>query len=526
MQIELLIKATEPDRGKVSAWQSSPASWGAKEGPPTFAIVETDLPDDATPAGCRWDFDAGRLVGELQPQPAASEDRHRPGPPPRRSAGIDVVVTCHAPYLDWLRGCLRSIDAQVSAVPEAIAGQRILVLDGCRQERWMMEFAAWQIIEGEWGDVSRARNAAFAEFRSPWVVYFDADNEMLPGYLAACAERVAVAETVHGVFFPAILRCDADLRPIGVLDLPAREIVTGNYVDTASCWRVDAIEAAGGWPETDAYEDWAMALALVREGWTARPLDGPPILQRQHGDNLRDRRREAVAGRLEQLAPQRIVSIVTPLAPGRERQQLAWLDWLHRAELLPLTGLVLVDNGAPREIVDAAIRTREWQHVVVLPDGRQLPNESWRAVHQHVAGLYRRAFAAAPGELVLTLEDDVLPPADALPRLYEAFIPGRRVGCCAAVYPVRDQPDRACATAGGLKVWGEMPYLDDLLPVQQPIGKVGGGCTLWAMPAIRDASPITVSDVLGWDGELCYRLELAGWQRLLDGRVLCTHDTD
>jgi len=364
---------------------------------------------------------------------------------------IAVVITADGRHPGWLAAALRSVDDQ-----HPRPAQRCLVLDSSDGAAAADPTGGWTVRRGDWGDPAAAPNEGLAATGAPWVVFWDADNVMPDGFLAAVADAVQQAEPDVGIVYSDIEYVDENLGHGFVWRVPDCDywsLREDNCVDTASAWRREALELCGGWPRGfGAFEDYALALELTRRGWQARRRDGPPIVMRQH-DGRRTQARIRDSGRLTDLWQARTLAIVSLLA-GRASTYERWENFLDTAELPRHTSLYVVDNSG-----DAAFTRRVHQTAHELGVTRQCPG--WART------------SCSP------LEGDVEPPPDAIPRLAE-HIRRHASGSCAAVAGAYDFGDgKLCAgRAGG--GWGSPVYWHELSDEPIDVECVGGGCTLWA----------------------------------------------
>jgi hypothetical protein len=122
----------------------------------------------------------------------------------------------------------------------------------------------------------------------------------------------------------------------------------------------------------------------------------------------------------------------------------------------------------------------------------------------------------------------VEPPLNAVPLLHEAFTSASTVGACGGLYSSPNHPgEHACAALAPDR-WGQVPLMRDWPGRQERVMFIGGGCTLYAGWALREALPTEVTrrtsgGDLGWDATLSLRLRQAGYAVLMDGRVRCRH---
>lgn len=444
---------------------------------------------------------------------------------------IAVVVTADGRHPGWLAAALRSVDAQ-----QPRPAERCLVIDSPDGAAATNTPGGWTVRHGRWGDPAVARNEGMAATGAPWVVFWDADNVMPAGFLAAVTEAVRQAEPNVGIVYSDIEYVDENLGNGFLWRVPDCDywsLREDNCVDTASAWRREALELCGGWPRGfGAFEDYALALELTRRGWLARRRDGPPIVMRQH-DGRRAQARTLDGGRLADLWQARTLAVVSLLA-GRASTYERWEKFLATADLPRHTSLYVVDNSG-----DAAFTRRVHQTAAELGGARQFDQVSISVQpdrfagnehepfaadrHRHVAALYAGLLPRVVEDLVFTLEDDVEPPPDAIRRLAEHI--GRHAsGSCAAVAGAYDFADgKVCAgRAGG--GWGSPVYWHELSDEPIDVGCVGGGGTLWANWALSGQPvPFRWNEGLGWDGSLCHALRRRGYGIRVHGGVRCTH---
>lgn len=446
---------------------------------------------------------------------------------------IAVIITCHEAYLRWLPPALASIDQQVPAPLE-----RVVVFDGCEPPAFVNH--SWRCITGNWGHPSGSRNAGLRATTASWLIFLDADNFAPSGYLAAIQRSISMAAPNVGIVYPDIQYCDEALEPKRLWKMPAWDywgMRAQNCVDTSSAWRREAIELAGGWSLGDygAHEDYALALDITAAGWRAVRLDGPAIHMREHADGrLNQRRRDE--GVLTDLWKVRSLGIVSLLA-GRMSMLDKWTQFLLTAELPPKTALYIVDNSGDsnftRRALDSCIRIaaqRTLRHLDYALAGQPYkpdPSELYltKRRHLHVARLYAAVLPRVTEDLVLTLEDDVEPPSDAVRRLGEEIgYPLRgNIGAVAAAYSEPGLAGFVCAGLG-TEGWGPTVSWQGLPHELIDVGCVGGGCTVWANWALQDSVAHLQWDLsMGWDGVLCMDLRRNGYRVRLHGGVRCQH---
>lgn len=131
--------------------------------------------------------------------------------------------------------------------------------------------------------LGRARNLGLSTVTTPYVLFWDADDLMLPGTLAALEGAIA-AEPDLVAFGQAILetgeRYRWPRRWIGsLLKWPRLFVLVHSAWSTypatgATIMRTDAVRSAGGYADTDSGQDWCLGVSLAfrgRLGWSERP---------------------------------------------------------------------------------------------------------------------------------------------------------------------------------------------------------------------------------------------------------------
>jgi hypothetical protein len=450
---------------------------------------------------------------------------------------LAVVVTCHGPYLKWLEGCLDSIDWQTVS-----AGEKVVVLDGCKAPEWLVARCEWRIVEGEWGGPGPARNVGMAATRAPWIVWFDADNQMQPQYLEAQAAAVASAGAQVAIIYPDIEYCDEELRHQSIWRMPEWDywrLRRGNCIDTSAAWRREAVVDAGGWRECRVLDDWMLALEVTRRGWVCQRLDGPAVVMRHHAQQRSMRRWGQNEGWQGQVWS---VGILT-LMSGRGDLLERWAGWLETAELPAETCMYIVDNSRDREFsvelnrVTNEMRARRvaqglgagsMLRTVVSKTPEARADDAELARHQHVAALYNDAFARVAEDLILTFEDDTIPrEPDALTRLLDGLDIDCAIGAIGGAYETRQHAGVVCA-ARSRERWTDCPVASELGDEAQEVGYIGGGFSLYPRWALREAIPVRArrteaGDLRGWDAWVCESMRQAGFRVVLHEGVRCDH---
>lgn len=245
-------------------------------------------------------------------------------PSPARTPRVAVVIPC---FNDGalLPQALASLDEaepiEVVVVDDASTDPDTLaVLDELRR-------AGVRVLRHERNQhLSAARMTGLAETTAPYVYPLDADDQAVPGALAAMADRLDAepdAAVVAGDYeefgTQALLRAVPD-------ELDPFRIAYINEYPVTALFRRSALVAIGGWrTELRGYEDWDVWLALAERGLRMAHLGpGRPIYRRRlHGPRMLTevRRRHPERYRELRRAHPRLFA---DLARHRRRSPMPW----------------------------------------------------------------------------------------------------------------------------------------------------------------------------------------------------------
>jgi glycosyltransferase involved in cell wall biosynthesis len=239
----------------------------------------------------------------------------------------------------WDRYVGASLHDALASVTEQGVPVRVIVVDNASQVP-VRELGAHSVVRTERRlSLGAARNFALAHVHTPYIVFWDADDVMLPGTLAVL-EAALDADVGLAAFGTAIIEQPGGLRHrwprkwLAVLAgmprlLAVLDCVWSLYPTTGSTiMRTDFVRACGGYADADSGEDWCLGVSLAfrgRVGWSERP----GRLYRLHPESVwaqhmttRDQRSHAAVVR------QRIHE--DPAIPGlvKKANSLIWLGQL------------------------------------------------------------------------------------------------------------------------------------------------------------------------------------------------------
>ncbi len=154
-----------------------------------------------------------------------------------------------------------------------------------------------------------AKNSAVAASTSPFVVFLDADDEFLPGRLAALEAALRQDPGLDVVTTDALLvqgdvtlgRWYGPTNPLPGPDV-RRTVLAYNPVFGHAAVRRSAFLDAGGFDETIRYAtDWDLWIRMVLSGSRLGVVDEPLSLYRMHGGNVSADRPRMLASAVELL---------------------------------------------------------------------------------------------------------------------------------------------------------------------------------------------------------------------------------
>lgn len=241
---------------------------------------------------------------------------------------VTVVIPCFN-QARFLPAAVASVRGQR---PDAV--ECILVNDGSTDDTAVVASRLGiRVLEQSNRGLSEARNVGLAAARSEFVVFLDADDELLPDAVSACAGALALDSSAAAVAG----RCqviNASGDPVPVVHDPVdrsnlyEEWLSRNFVWTpgAVMFRRRALEEIGGFPAgLGPAADYAVYLRLARTGGM-RLIEKDLVRYRQHETSMsRDpvlmlRATLAVLDREQREAPP---SLRRHVMRGRK----SWCDW-------------------------------------------------------------------------------------------------------------------------------------------------------------------------------------------------------
>lgn len=431
-----------------------------------------------------------------------------------------VAVSAHPAYEHRLPALLDEWDRQIGDLPV----KKFLLYDHPDVPEVK---EGWQILSPEQPHRNPAplRNAVL-EFDVDWIQYWDADNTPVQNHFKPVMEQAYWVPENVGLIYHETIGGTGDKLEIPK-DLDPRR---GYYIDTASCWRKEAILSAGCWQSGLTVEDWALARDIYLAGWK---FEKSSVLFKW--EDTEDNRTSGSTDAQAKWEAKDYAIVI--LFRGDD-------DLLERVKsdfenliVPPHCGLTIVTDGDEefhRKMYDWLIQNpkndRFERKTVFRARPQNCPikgGEEFLKIHAHVADLYARALRTTPEELILTWEDDVRPEPEAFRALSDQIIARNDVAAVGAPYLIRE--NTYMAAARGKDYWEEPLLMSDVTEEPMTVGMVAGGFTLYNRLALNECpllGPFNVLNkhgFLGWDGFLCKRMNEAGWNIQLCGKSKVEH---
>lgn len=430
---------------------------------------------------------------------------------------VAVIIPCHN-YGHWLSECLDSVLAQT--VPAA----EVLVIDDCSTDntREVAESYAGRgvkYLRVEHGHVHRTRESGFNATTSPLLCFLDADDVLDAGYLAAAMPHFASPDV--GIVTTGI-HCFGEASDIR--HYPEYPPSVRNWIHAASVVRRGALQLAdafGADLPCQSHADWYIWRRVQEYGFRVVRGDGIYRYRVHSGSMLQTAFREREPYRVQAALDLETVTLVLPLS-GRREWLVRLQDWVQD-QLWPLERLhiVVTDTGPD----DWSREIRQWLAGVDcagftylrFPDTHGLADENRAAskVAQAQVGvivprLFQRAFLHAVGEYIMSVEDDILPPLDAISRLMDSMAPD--VAAVSGIYQGRFAY-RYCINPQPKRFGSGVVNID----------ASGFGCLLLRKSAWQQTVLTNAARYEWYDWNYGLRIKELGWKYKLDWSVECLH---
>ena len=201
---------------------------------------------------------------------------------------VSIAIPCFN-QAHFLSDAIASVRRQRYAPVEVV-----VIDDGSTDETAKIAAAAGvRLARQRNAGISAARNAGLGMARGEFIVFLDADDELLPDAVEPGVELLQRSPSVSCVVRRS-QKMDAERRPLPTVYMPLgttelyQVLLRCNFVWTpgAAFFRTDAIRAIGGFPvDLGAAADYAVYLTLARQATVV--FDAREVVRyRQHDGNM------------------------------------------------------------------------------------------------------------------------------------------------------------------------------------------------------------------------------------------------
>ncbi|WP_161602074.1 glycosyltransferase family 2 protein [Tautonia marina] len=396
-----------------------------------------------------------------------------------------------------------------------------------------------------------ARNVGMRELADlPYLCFLDDDDMIPPDYLEVLLATIAT-DCRAAAAYPRLWFCGSRQ---GTLSVPYHPDLLGrsNLSGVPALIRTDALSQVGGWPVfapdpngTVPHDDWALWRRFRDHGWRMIPAPVDYYYYRHDDGVCRSKARANHQSEWRRtIDPTDLVTLAIPWS-GREHLIDAVLDAVAR-QSYPASQLHLLfyDNSGSEAV---GKRLRRWlleqdgyaghsyhrdpRPAVAglsaseladapLDEGEQGRRRHGRAVNHRVGAIWNRIGQLAQTDLIWCLEDDVIPPADALDRLLDRM--GPTVDGVTANYRSRVVPGCSVAWRYTNLETGELVHLEGGAGLE-PIGGTGLGCALVRRGVFREGPARSGGEAVGYDCNLWLDVARRGGTVLIDWELRCEH---
>lgn len=441
---------------------------------------------------------------------------------------VAVIVPCHN-YGKYLAECLDSIFAQF-LVPREILVVDDSSTDNSKEVALRYAHRGVRYLRGDWKSVGAARNAGMNATTAPYLIFLDADDTISSNYvieglrLLDKEPECAIAYTDNQFFgnqsgkfcFP---------EPLNM-----RRFDTQNSMHAACMVRREALLQSGCWNHgKDTDGDWITWRRILRLGWKTAKSKGV-LRYRMHNNNMTPglRHRQSYAARSGLLGEPTTLCVALsgrhwawPLVAGFLERQTYEHDLVH---------LILIDTSHDPEFGNmvrqwlARCDYRSYSYVTDTISRKGLadaPRSEVTKLVSHTLGrLYNRCAQLSSTALTLFLEDDMVPPDDAYPRIISHF--GTEVLSVNAAYKSRKKN----RSVGWLDAQGK--EFSEQYPMGEGVSSVYGygfGCSAIRTAYLKE-HPFRSPEGLSYDFDFYDCAQKQRWKTLVDWNCICKHYQD
>ncbi|MDE1971202.1 MAG: glycosyltransferase [Patescibacteria group bacterium] len=439
-----------------------------------------------------------------------------------RNLKVDIIIPIGPNDAHFLDECLASIKPQRQHVAEIY-----VIADGSQ----IYQSNSYALIRTDKKNSHASRALGVTAGSSPYILFVDVDNKLEPNYIESCLNTALADPKIALVYSDLAVFGDGNYLQKMNRSISYSDLIVGNSCDTGSLLKREAIEQLdlmSGRPA--GFEDWWIAKKLLAANWKVawQPV---PLNYRRH-TNQRCKIESKAPWSTQCSLFDETVTIFGTISrrlidhPDLWWRKVAWLlgqSWPRKQ-----TRILLANTSAQRvasewlaPLNDAFDSVSVYSHSVGEPglESKERTAHTQRAVQTAVAAIYNRMLNEAQTDLVLTLEDDIIPKdIDLIYRLMDSLEP--KTAMVGAPYRLRYEPRP-------YGIWKKPPItrLELLTTSDRGYSRVEGlgfGCTLLRKCYFKDFKFMSDLNPF-YDVDICLRLREAGYILGINWDLECEH---
>lgn len=202
----------------------------------------------------------------------------------------DKLITLVVPVRNRADIVLRTLD---TIYRQTYRPLQLIVVDNASTDNTLEKITVWskthhsetfgiEILSCTEPGAPNARNFGLEHVHTPWVMFFDSDDEMRPEHIAKVAREINENPECELIYFDAtVMDADGWCHPMSVNDT---NVMRGHLFHSAlstqrMAMRTDLVKRVGGWDkDCEIWDDMELGVRLLLATDKVRKLHGDPLV--------------------------------------------------------------------------------------------------------------------------------------------------------------------------------------------------------------------------------------------------------
>jgi GT2 family glycosyltransferase/glycosyltransferase involved in cell wall biosynthesis len=441
-------------------------------------------------------------------------------PTDKRKYTLSVIIPCHN-YGNFIGEAIESV------LNQNLKATEIIVIDDDSTDNTLEVVSRYPEVKYHkvaHHNVLLARKEGFDLTSGEFVVFLDADDKLGPKYFSECLTMMKSDQSV-GIAYSNIVYFGSQSGLVGV---STKTIDRSNFIHSAAMVRRCAITSSDAFKEPlcgkQAGDDWFIWRRIINTGWKYKKIQSSSYFYRQHEKSMTHNWETKKYKNVSAINIEPITMFV-PLSGRKEY----WPRMIEFIEKQNISELMIVNSGDDdfKSMVKEDLTRLKMPAIshIELPCTNNIADVDRRnnfEVEKIVCSLMPKIYnnlRRITTNYVFVVEDDVLPPIDALARLLDSM--DADVAAVSGDVQSRFWPGQSLAHK----------YVDGVLtPLEyqsgndtQDVDGSGFGCLLLRRSAILESAPFNDGGSRYYDVEFSKQVKFNGWRWLIDWSVNCVH---